>query len=68
MNDKKYDLASIQKETNAMDVFKTGCIEKIIQSVEDEVRKIVPDTSTNKGRDAITFIAKRLIPNVTISY
>jgi len=51
---------SIIENINAVEVFKTGGTDSIINRIKEQALSFIPDTSTNKGRKEIASIAARV--------
>ena len=57
---KSWSLVVAQEATNALDIFTSDNVEKLIGDVESEVRSIVCDVTTAKGRKEIASLAHKV--------
>lgn len=53
-------LEVVQETTGAIDIFKNGGVEKLVSDIELEIRSIVCDIETKKGRKEIASIAHKV--------
>lgn len=60
MTEKKSVLVIAQEQTNALEVFKNGGVEKLVADLEEEVRSILLDPETKKGRKEIASLAHKV--------
>lgn len=58
-------LATIADISNPLDVFSSGNAEQLISDIEEEVRSVIPDVSTAKGRKEIASIAYKVSQSKT---
>jgi colicin import membrane protein len=65
MDNTKYDLTTISNTTDALVVFGGDNVSKILADLEGEVRSVVPDLSTAKGRKEIASLAYKVSQSKT---
>ena len=65
MDKEKWGLVEAQEETNALVIFGSDNVEKLVGWLEDEVRSVVHDVSTDKGRKAIASMAYKVSQSKT---